>query len=128
MKVLGRRAVIATAGALAATGRASAQNFPSKPIRIIAPFGPGTATDTVALFTSQLNQLGLADNDGVALDLEVTDGRTPAQVSAWAVQVMEALADYVERAALQAGDRLPTERELMMALSVGRLKSSKPPA
>jgi GntR family transcriptional repressor for pyruvate dehydrogenase complex len=35
-------------------------------------------------------------------------------------QVMNALADYVERAALQTGDRLPTERELMLALSVGR--------
>jgi tripartite-type tricarboxylate transporter receptor subunit TctC len=27
---------------------AAAQDFPTKPIRIIAPFGPGTATDTVA--------------------------------------------------------------------------------
>jgi tripartite-type tricarboxylate transporter receptor subunit TctC len=27
---------------------AAAQDYPSKPIRIIAPFGPGTATDTVA--------------------------------------------------------------------------------
>ncbi|MDQ6435272.1 FadR/GntR family transcriptional regulator [Mesorhizobium sp. LHD-90] len=35
-------------------------------------------------------------------------------------QVMHALADYVDRAALKAGDRLPTERELMAALSVGR--------
>ena len=35
-------------------------------------------------------------------------------------QVMQALADYVERAALKGGDRLPTERELMAALSVGR--------
>src|SRR4051812_4449413 len=35
-------------------------------------------------------------------------------------QVMSALADYVERAALEIGDRLPTERELMAALSVGR--------
>src|SRR4051812_22087380 len=35
-------------------------------------------------------------------------------------QVMNALADYVERAALKSGDRLPTERELMTALSVGR--------
>ena len=26
----------------------AAQDFPSKPIRVIAPFGPGTATDTVA--------------------------------------------------------------------------------
>jgi GntR family transcriptional regulator, transcriptional repressor for pyruvate dehydrogenase complex len=35
-------------------------------------------------------------------------------------QVMDALADYVERAALKIGDRLPTERELMATLSVGR--------
>lgn len=35
-------------------------------------------------------------------------------------QVMNALADYVERAALKIGDRLPTERALMAALSVGR--------
>src|SRR4029450_7496411 len=35
-------------------------------------------------------------------------------------QVMNALSDYVEPAALRIGDRLPTERELMLALSVGR--------
>jgi tripartite-type tricarboxylate transporter receptor subunit TctC len=33
---------------LAAALPANAQDFPSRPIRIIAPFGPGTATDTVA--------------------------------------------------------------------------------
>ncbi len=33
---------------IAAALPAAAQDFPSKPIRIIAPFGPGTATDTVA--------------------------------------------------------------------------------
>jgi tripartite-type tricarboxylate transporter receptor subunit TctC len=33
---------------VAATLPAAAQDFPTKPIRIIAPFGPGTATDTVA--------------------------------------------------------------------------------
>lgn len=33
---------------VAAALPAAAQDFPSKPIRIIAPFGPGTATDTVA--------------------------------------------------------------------------------
>lgn len=30
------------------SGLVAAQDYPSKPIRIIAPFGPGTATDTVA--------------------------------------------------------------------------------
>ncbi|WP_159585309.1 FadR/GntR family transcriptional regulator [Chelativorans xinjiangense] len=35
-------------------------------------------------------------------------------------QVSEALAAYIERAELKAGDRLPAERELMAALAVGR--------
>ncbi|WP_163264219.1 FadR/GntR family transcriptional regulator [Chelativorans alearense] len=35
-------------------------------------------------------------------------------------QVSEALAAYIERAKLKAGDRLPAERELMAALAVGR--------
>ena len=37
-----------------------------------------------------------------------------------AAQVMEALAAYIDRASLKAGDRLPAERELMAALAVGR--------
>ena len=35
-------------------------------------------------------------------------------------QVTEAVASYIDRANLQAGDRLPAERELMAALAVGR--------
>lgn len=35
-------------------------------------------------------------------------------------QVTEALADYISKARLKAGDRLPAERELMDALAVGR--------
>lgn len=35
-------------------------------------------------------------------------------------QVTEALATYIDHANLQAGDRLPAERELMAALAVGR--------
>lgn len=35
-------------------------------------------------------------------------------------QVTDALAHYIEDAKLQAGDRLPAERELMSALAVGR--------
>jgi tripartite-type tricarboxylate transporter receptor subunit TctC len=36
---------------------ATAQDYPSKPIRIIAPFGPGTATDTVArVIASELSR------------------------------------------------------------------------
>ncbi|MBP2239229.1 DNA-binding FadR family transcriptional regulator [Sinorhizobium kostiense] len=35
-------------------------------------------------------------------------------------QVIDALADYIERSGLKPGDRLPAERELMAALMVGR--------
>lgn len=35
-------------------------------------------------------------------------------------QVIDALSDFIESSKLQAGDRLPTERELGAALSVGR--------
>jgi DNA-binding FadR family transcriptional regulator len=35
-------------------------------------------------------------------------------------QVTEAVASYIDRANLRAGDRLPAERELMAALAVGR--------
>lgn len=35
-------------------------------------------------------------------------------------QVIEALSDFIEKTRLQTGDRLPTEREMMIALSVGR--------
>src|SRR5882724_9954726 len=43
-----RRLGLLVALAMAWAVSASAQDFPSKPIRIISPFGPGTATDTVA--------------------------------------------------------------------------------
>jgi GntR family transcriptional regulator, transcriptional repressor for pyruvate dehydrogenase complex len=35
-------------------------------------------------------------------------------------QVIDVLSDFIETSKLRAGDRLPTERELMTALSVGR--------
>jgi GntR family transcriptional regulator, transcriptional repressor for pyruvate dehydrogenase complex len=35
-------------------------------------------------------------------------------------QVIDALSDFIQAGQLQAGDRLPAERELMAALSVGR--------
>ena len=40
--------VAALAVGLAAAGHASAQTYPSKPVRIIVPYGAGTATDAVA--------------------------------------------------------------------------------
>jgi lysozyme len=44
--------------------------------------------DSVALFASELSKLGLRDTDALMLDLEVTDGLSPAKVSAWAGAVM----------------------------------------
>jgi tripartite-type tricarboxylate transporter receptor subunit TctC len=81
MKVLGRRAAIATAGALAVTGQASAQDFPSKPIRVIAPFGPGTATDTVARVIA--NELGKLTGQSVVIENKPgAEGQIGAQAAA----------------------------------------------
>ncbi len=44
--------------------------------------------ESVALFANELKLLGLRDTDGLMLDLEVTDGLSPAEVSAWAGAVM----------------------------------------
>ena len=43
---------------------------------------------SVALFASEISKLGLRDTDGLMLDLEVTDGLSPAKVSAWGRAVM----------------------------------------
>jgi tripartite-type tricarboxylate transporter receptor subunit TctC len=48
MPILTRRAALAAAGALAATGGARAQAWPSRPIRIIVPFPPGGSNDVFA--------------------------------------------------------------------------------
>jgi GH25 family lysozyme M1 (1,4-beta-N-acetylmuramidase) len=50
-----------------------------------------SASETVSFFISELTKLGLRDTDGVALDLEVTDGRGPAGVAAWANAVQSEL-------------------------------------
>ena len=47
--------------------------------------------ETVEFFTHELRSLGLGDADGVVLDLEVTDGRGPAEVDAWSAEVMASL-------------------------------------
>ncbi len=46
------------------------------------------AAATVSFFVTELTRLGLENGDGVMLDLEVTDGRGPAEVDAWAAAVM----------------------------------------
>ncbi|HET9896965.1 MAG TPA: GH25 family lysozyme [Streptosporangiaceae bacterium] len=47
-----------------------------------------SATETVSFFQTEMKTLGLADTDGIMLDLEVTDGLQPARVSSWAGAVM----------------------------------------
>lgn len=53
---------------------------------------PATApADTVRFFAGELNSLGLADDDAIAVDLEVADGIGPAAVDAWALDVTRRL-------------------------------------
>lgn len=68
---------------VAAALPATAQDFPSKPIRIIAPFGPGTATDTVArVLASELsNRTG---QPVVVENKPGADGQIGAQAAATA--------------------------------------------
>jgi lysozyme len=58
--------------------------------RIAYLFGhPGaSAADTVEFFVTELAKLGLEHGDAVALDLEVSNGRTPAEVDSWALAVL----------------------------------------
>lgn len=51
---------------------------------------------------------------------DLATGLAPLPRSDRADAVMKALADYIDRARLGPGDRLPTERALMNALEVGR--------
>ena len=68
---------------IAATATAAAQDYPSRPIHIIAPFGPGTATDTVARvvaaeLTRLTGQAAVVDNKPGA------EGQIGAQAAALA--------------------------------------------
>jgi tripartite-type tricarboxylate transporter receptor subunit TctC len=79
MRLRGWLATIMVAGALPA----SAQNFPSKPIRIIAPFGPGTATDTVARVIG--NEIGKLTGQAVVIENKPgAEGQIGAQAAATA--------------------------------------------
>jgi lysozyme len=49
------------------------------------------ATQTVDFFLSEFNDIGLYDTDGVALDLETTDGLPAEQVADWAANVQSQL-------------------------------------
>lgn len=75
-------------GLLAGTGLslslpAAAQDFPAKPIRIIAPFGPGTATDTVARIIAQ--EMGKLTGQSVVIENKPgAEGQIGAQAAAQA--------------------------------------------
>jgi GH25 family lysozyme M1 (1,4-beta-N-acetylmuramidase) len=51
-----------------------------------------SVSDTLALFKSQTDKLGLLDTDGVCIDLETTDGLSPAAVASWARELAAAMA------------------------------------
>jgi len=68
-------------------------------VRIAYLFGHPSvdAAATVNFFVSELTALGLEDGDGISLDLEVNDGLGPAQVDAWAGQVLADLRQKLSR-------------------------------
>jgi GH25 family lysozyme M1 (1,4-beta-N-acetylmuramidase) len=56
-----------------------------------------SAADTVDFFVTELRGLGLKPGDGVAIDLEVTDGLGPEAVSSWAADVTARLRRALDR-------------------------------
>ena len=59
---------------------------------------PGAdAAETASFFTGEIRRLGLDDDDMVAVDLETSDGKTPAEVSAWGREVLSYLEHDLDR-------------------------------
>ncbi len=58
-------------------------------VRIAYLFGHPSvsAAHTVSFFLHEIRKLGLHDDDGIALDIEVTDGRSPSAVDSWCARV-----------------------------------------
>jgi lysozyme len=56
-----------------------------------------SAAETVSFFASEIRKLGLRDKDGIALDHESTDDKSPAEVAAWAVKVQAELFHSLHR-------------------------------
>jgi lysozyme len=52
---------------------------------------------TVDFFIAEVSRIGLLDDDGVALDLEVTDGLDAPSVASWSADVMSELASRLDR-------------------------------
>lgn len=56
-----------------------------------------SAADTVNFFLTEMHKLGLHDKDGIALDIEVTDGLSAKAVNSWCVDVLSALHHQTSR-------------------------------
>src|SRR6266702_5283640 len=58
-------------------------------VRVAYLFGHPSvsAAHTVSFFLHEIRKLGLHDDDGIALDIEVTDGRSPSAVDSWCARV-----------------------------------------
>lgn len=77
------RGLLAGTGLAAISSPVRAQDFPTKPIRIVAPFGPGTATDTVARVIA--NEMGRLTGQSVVIENKPgAEGQIGAQAAAQA--------------------------------------------
>lgn len=56
-----------------------------------------SASATVAYFIAELARLGLGDDDAVAVDIEVSNGRSPSQVASWTAAVAASLRAHLDR-------------------------------
>lgn len=56
-----------------------------------------SSAETVSFFLREIDKLGLHDDDAIALDIEVTDGRSPSAVAAWCVRVTSELRHRTQR-------------------------------
>jgi hypothetical protein len=59
-----------------------------------------SAAETASFFTGVLRGMGLHDDDMIAIDLEVNDGKHPAEVASWACDVVAFLEHDLDRTAI----------------------------